>query len=135
MQCVLGIDPGIAKVGLAVVRRIDGKTQIEQRGVVEFESFTAKVREMIDAYNAEILVVGNGTNSKKTVEKIREDLPGASILVVDERDTSMRARERYWEYTPRRGWRRLLPSTLLVPPVPIDDFAAAILAESVLNVD
>ncbi len=44
----------------------------------------------------------------------------------------MEARERYWEHHRRRGWRRLVPSTMLVPPDPVDDFVAFILAERVL---
>jgi hypothetical protein len=66
------------------------------------------------------------------VSRIREYLPSMGILVVDEKDTTFQARERYWEYHPRRGWRRLLPSTLQVPPDPVDDYVALILAERVL---
>jgi hypothetical protein len=82
-----------------------------------------------------LIVVGDGTRSTLTQAVIREALPGKSLLVMDEQDTSIRARERYWVEVPRRGWRRLLPSSLQVPPVPIDDFVAVILAERALNVE
>jgi RNase H-fold protein (predicted Holliday junction resolvase) len=129
------VDPGTSKIGLAVVCKVDGKTHIEERDVVDFGEFVQRIRTMMDAHDLELIVVGNGTNSKRTLDAIRAELPSMATLVVDERDTSIRARERYWEYTPRRGWRRLLPSSLLVPSAPIDDFAAAILAERVLSVD
>jgi hypothetical protein len=55
-----------------------------------------------------------------------------AILVVDEKDTTLQARERFWEHNRRRGWRRILPATLQVPPSPVDDYVAMILAERVL---
>jgi hypothetical protein len=60
-------------------------------------------------------------------------MPSMGILVVDEKNTTLQARERYWEHNPRRGWRRFLPSTLQVPPADVDDFVALILAERVLG--
>jgi hypothetical protein len=66
------------------------------------------------------------------IQEIAEAMPSASVLLVDERETTLQARERYWEHNPRRGWRRLLPSSLQTPPEPVDDFVALILAERVL---
>jgi hypothetical protein len=80
-----------------------------------------------------MVIVGNGTRSKDIAGLIRDGSPSMGILVVDERDTTMQARERYWEHNPRRGWRRLLPATLQTPPEPVDDFVALILAERVLK--
>lgn len=135
MRTVIGIDPGSAKVGLAVVRKNNHGTHIEERDVVEVNSLVERLRTALDSHDPEMFVVGNGTNAKQIIDLLRQGFPAMPILVVDERDTSIRAREKYWEYTPRRGWRRLLPSSLLVPPVPIDDFSAAILAESALNIE
>jgi hypothetical protein len=79
------------------------------------------------------VIVGSGTTSKQVVHELREFLPSLGILVVDEKNTSLQARERYWEHNPRRGLRRLIPSTMQVPPEPVDDFVALILAERVLS--
>jgi hypothetical protein len=79
------------------------------------------------------MIVGSGTTSKALVQKLRDHMPSIGILVVDEKDTTMKARERYWVHNPRRGWRRLLPATLQTPPGPVDDFVALILAERVLE--
>jgi hypothetical protein len=51
---------------------------------------------------------------------------------VPERDTTRRARERYFADHPPRGWRRLIPLSLQTPSVPIDDYAAWIIAEQFL---
>jgi hypothetical protein len=100
--------------------------------VVPTEAVPDKLLEAADTSPYQIVIVGAGTTSKELMKSIREKLPGAGMLQVDETNTTLQARERYWEYNPRRGWRRLLPATLQIPPVPIDDFAALILAERVL---
>lgn len=84
----------------------------------------------VEAYS--LIVVGNGTTSKPLIQEIREAMPSMAILVVDEKDTTLHARERYWEHNPKKGWRRILPSTMIPPPVPIDDYAALVIAERVL---
>ncbi len=78
------------------------------------------------------VVIGSGTTSRDLVEEIRDARPDLGLLIVDEKDTTLQARERYWENTPRSGWRRLVPASLQVPPEPVDDFVALILAERVL---
>ena len=134
-RTILGIDPGRSKCGLAVVEGERKSTSILLRKVCEIDDLKSVLREAADHYKLHLVAVGDGTNSKLVQNLVREAIPGHSILILDERDTSIRARERYWEHTPRRGWRLLLPSSLQVPPVPIDDFVAVILAEMVLKVD
>ncbi|MCH8977851.1 MAG: pre-16S rRNA-processing nuclease YqgF [Armatimonadetes bacterium] len=132
-KTVLAIDPGHAKCGLAVARRIaDGEVELVWRKVSTAAELGAAINEAAEACPYSLVIVGSGTRSKEVVEQLREWMPSIGILVVDERDTSLQARERYWEHNPRRGWRRLLPSTMQVPPDPVDDFVALILAERVL---
>lgn len=132
-KTVLAIDPGSSKCGMALVRR-DGSNRLEMlwRGIARVDDFDAKMREAAEAGKFSLVIVGSGTKSKEVVHAVRELLPSMGILVVDERDTTLQARERYWEHNPRRGWRRFLPATLQVPPEPVDDFVAFILAERVL---
>lgn len=132
-KTVLAIDPGRAKCGLALVKRNEAnKLELLWRGVVPREALIENLRAAGQTAPYQLVIVGGGTTSQPVVAEIREEMPSVGILVVDERDTSIHARERYWEHHPRRGWRRLLPATLQVPPDPVDDFAALILAERVL---
>ncbi|MGV3615634.1 MAG: pre-16S rRNA-processing nuclease YqgF [Fimbriimonas sp.] len=132
-RTVLAIDPGRSKCGMALVRREEnGRLELVWRGVVPREDLIATLREATATAPYDLVIVGGGTGSQPVVQQIREEMPSVAILVVDERDTSLHARERYWEHHPRRGWRRLLPATLQVPPDPVDDFVALILAERVL---
>lgn len=132
-KTVLAIDPGSSKCGMALVRRSPQETtSMLWRAVVPTDAVLPKLHEAYVVSPFELVIVGGGTTSRQVVQSIREHLPSMGILVVDERDTSLQARERYWEHHPRRGWRRILPATLQVPPEPVDDFVAMILAERVL---
>ena len=132
-KTVLAIDPGHAKCGLAVARRTaDGEVELVWRKVSAAAELGSAIEEAAEACRYSLVIVGSGTRSKEIVEQLREWMPSIGILVVDERDTTLQARERYWEHNPRRGWRRFVPSTMQVPPNPVDDFVALILAERVL---
>lgn len=134
-KTVLAIDPGSGKCGLAAVRG-DGKgAEILHRHVCDISKLGPALADCAAQLRPDLIVVGDGTNSKNVQAIVRDALPGQAILILDERDTTIRARERYWEHTPRRGWRRFLPSSMQVPPVPIDDFVAVILAERALSVE
>lgn len=133
-KTVMAVDPGSSKCGLAVLRR-DDKDELEVlwRGIVPVGTVGATVGKQHGVFDFSMVVIGCGTGSKEAVESVRDELPSIGVLVVDEKDTTMQARERYWEHNPRRGWRKLFPSTMLVPPEPVDDFVAVILAERVLG--
>lgn len=133
-KTVFAIDPGKSKCGMALVERDDqGRVTLKWRGVCPTAELILKLDEIRKENTIDLVILGNGTTSRPLVEQIRDQLPGLGILVVDEKDTTLQARERYWEHNSRFGWRRFLPSTLQVPPVPYDDFVALILAERVLS--
>lgn len=133
-KTVLAIDPGSRKVGLALAHRTPaGEIILDWRMVASTEQLVERVQEAAAVRSFSMVIVGSGTHSREVVDRLREAMPGVGILLVDERNTTLEARERYWEHHPRRGWRRLLPATLQVPPEPVDDFVALILAERVLQ--
>ena len=133
-KTVLAIDPGTSKCGMAVLTRLeDGKMVIEWRAVVPPDKVIPKLHEAYAARAFNLVVVGSGTGHRDVVATVREHIPGMGLLIVDEKNTSQQARERYWERHPRTGWRRLLPASMQTPPDPVDDYVAAILAERVLS--
>ncbi len=132
-KTVLAIDPGTSKCGLALVhRKSGGQLELIWHQVAPTDCVVDSLRAAEDISPFQLIIVGGGTSSNLVVREIREKLPSMGILVVDETNTTLQARERYWEHHPRRGWRRFLPATLQVPPDPVDDFVALILAERVL---
>jgi RNase H-fold protein (predicted Holliday junction resolvase) len=133
MRTVLAIDPGSSKCGMALVRRdAEGEVEVLWRQIVPRGAVIEKISEAEQVEPFAMIVVGSGTTSKDLVSLIRDERPSIGLLVIDEKDTTLQARERYWEHTPRSGWRRLLPASLQVPPEPVDDFVAMILGERVL---
>lgn len=124
---VLAIDPGREKCGIAVLAS-DGRVLVQR--VVTTAELDAAVGALIRAYEPNV-IMGNGTTSadaKKRVEAL-----GVSVTLVDEYRTTDAAKCAYWEAHPPRGWRRLMPRGMLVPPVPVDDFVAVILAQRFLE--
>lgn len=133
-KVVLAIDPGSAKVGMALAARTsEGDIRLLWRSIVPRDKVALGVAEARETADFQVVVVGNGTRSKELVSELREAMPAVSLMVVDEKNTTIEARARYWEHFPRRGWRRLLPASLQVPPVDLDDFAALVIAERVLS--
>ncbi len=133
-KTVLAIDPGSSKHGMALVRRDpEGKLHLLWRFVCPDAELEQRIDEARAIRNFAMIIVGSGTRSRPTVSRINQHAPGLGVLLVDETDTTMQARERYWEYNKRRGWRRILPSSMQVPPEPVDDFVGLILAERVLG--
>jgi RNase H-fold protein (predicted Holliday junction resolvase) len=77
------------------------------------------------------IVVGRGTNAAVVAQAV-EPL-GLPIRFVDEYETTLRARARYFHDHPPRGWRRLVPRGMLLPDRPVDDYAALLIAERYLQ--
>jgi formamidopyrimidine-DNA glycosylase len=59
--------------------------------------------------------------------------PLLPVCLVEERGSTLAARERFWQLEPPRGWRRLLPAGLRQPPRDWDDVVAQLLLERYLG--
>jgi RNase H-fold protein (predicted Holliday junction resolvase) len=126
---VLGIDPGTRKCGFAVLERL-GAPPVHLR-IVPLEGFAERLAEVLRAYPIERVAIGRGTNAATIVEAVRAT--GLPYGLVDEHETTLRARARFFDDHPPRGWRRLIPRGMLLPDRPIDDYAALLIAERYLR--
>ena len=125
MELIAGFVPGREKCGFAVLA--EGGEVLMQR-VIETAQLEEEVRAAREAYGFAVLVEGNGTTSREARARLQKAMPDLHIEVVDEYRTTDLAKKAYWKAKPPRGWRRLLPVTMQVPPEPVDDFVAVILA-------
>lgn len=124
---VIGIDPGRSKAGYAL---LDDSGSVIAAGVESIERLQPCLAGLIDRGPVRAIALGRGTNArslKKTLETL-----GVPIHLVDEYETSRRARELYFKDHPPRGWRRLVPLGLQLPLRPIDDYAAILIARRFL---
>lgn len=127
---VLAIDPGREKHGLAVVAP-DGACLA--RAILATEALLPRVQTEAERHGPLRLILGNGTGHRPVLDLLTA--AGFHPELVPEHDTTRRARARYFADHPPKGWRRLIPRGLLVPPVLVDDFAALLLAEAALAAD
>ena len=127
---LLGLDPGREKCGLAVVG-LDRTLHYHE--VVAVSSVVATIQTLRDSYPISNIVIGDQTGSKQWRKQL-ESLPNAPrVIPVDERYSSLEARDRYWEMYPPRGLGKLLPQSLRSIPRPIDDIVAILLIERYLK--
>ena len=126
----LGIDPGRSKTGLALV---DGVGKIIKLHIAESQNFDNEIVEFIKNSCPVQIVLGNGTNSRNICEVVQKVLPDVFITVVEEAHSTEEARTLYWQENPPKGLKKLIPLGLLVPPVPLDAYAAVILVRRFLE--
>ncbi|MDR3231544.1 MAG: hypothetical protein LBT65_08885 [Synergistaceae bacterium] len=68
------------------------------------------------------MALGNGTGSREAAECVMRF--GLKMFLVDERGTTLAARDLYWKLHRPGLWRRCLPRSLWAPPGILDDMAA-----------
>ena len=133
MTRVVALDPGRSKCGLLLA---DISTNTVLQGMVIPSS---EVLDQLRAWmeddqgeNAQIadLVIGDGTSSTIWQQQLPTSM---KVHVVDETGTTLRARYRYWQLWPARGWKRLLPSGLRIPSGDLDAIAALVILEDYLE--
>lgn len=130
---LLAIDPGTVKCGLAI---LDSGGEVLFRKISPTATIHDRLAELINQWDITHVVYGESTGSKsmrKLLEVLQQGTKSTFALhSVDERNSTLEARPLYWQEYPRRGLLRLLPISLLSPPVAIDDFAAVVLGRRFL---
>jgi len=127
---ILAVDPGKFKSGLAL---LDHHANAVKKEVVASLDLIVKIKELLGGTKIETMVIGEGVFGRQLKNEIsvQKNLP--PVVMISEKDSSWQARQRYWREHPPHGWKRLIPTSLLVPPVPIDDYAALIIGERYLK--
>lgn len=119
-----GLDPGRSKCGL-VLSDASGARLI--RAAILPPEACALLLQRWRAEGLERVVLGDGTGHGPWLQRLRE--LGLEAVLVDERHSTLAARERYWQLDGGRHWRRWLPAGLRVPARDIDDVVAQLLLE------
>ncbi len=128
---ILGFDPGRDKCGLAVMGK---QQQLLYHQVVPSSEAIATLQQLCQQFSIATLVMGDQTTAKKWKQQLERELSASlPIVLVDERYSSLEARDRYWQMYPPTGLQRLIPQGMREPPRPIDDIVAILLIERYLK--
>lgn len=131
-QVIMAVDPGRRKFGYAVLEKNEEKQRVFvlRKGVAPAEEVEQVVREICAGFPVTVVVVGDKTGGREMLARVVKALRGQATVVrrIDESRSTLEGRRRYL-LEHRRGWRRLLPLGLQVPPEPYDDYVAVVLGE------
>lgn len=128
---IVGFDPGKDKCGVAVMTQ---EQQLLYHQVVAAESAIATIQNLIPQFGVNLVVIGNQTTAKQWLKRLQEQLPPSiPIEMVNERNSTLEARDRYWQMYPPQGLQKLIPQGMRLPPRPIDDLVAILLIERYLK--
>lgn len=138
---ILGLDPGRDKIGFAAMaptkellfsgvfpaKESGAFLRRVARGSCSADAFSPWLQERLEEGTRRALsavVLGDGTYSDVLMRALKETSLPCRIVCVDERGTTLKARELYWKLHRPRPWQLLLPRSMRVPPRPLDDLAA-----------
>lgn len=127
---ILGFDPGRDKCGLAVMGE---NFQLYYHQTVPAQTAIATIQSLLQKWSISVIVMGDRTTAKQWRSQLESTYNRLPIVMVDEHNSTLEARDRYWQMYPPKGLAKLVPQGLREPPTPIDDIVAILLIERYLK--
>ena len=125
MARVITIDPGKSKCGLVLAEISEKK--VYKAIVLKSEFLDNYLRNLITAEDIEQIIIGNGTTSREMREKLH--FFKKEIIFFEEKNTTYRAKARYFELFPIRGLKFLIPREIFILNKNLDAISALIILE------
>ena len=125
MPRVLTIDPGKSKCGLVLAEISEKK--VYEAIILESEFLGNYVRNLIAAEDISQIIIGNGTTSREIREKLY--FFKKEIITFEEKNTTYRAKARYFELFPISGLKFLIPREVFILNKNLDAISALIILE------
>ena len=110
MPRVLTIDPGKSKCGLVLAEISEKK--VYKAIILKSELLENYVKNLIASENILQIIIGNGTTSKEIREKLY--FFKKEIITFEEKNTTYRAKARYFELFPISGLKFLFPREVFI---------------------
>ena len=126
---LISIDPGKYKCGLVLVDL--PKKKVDQAIVLNTEFLPNYVKNLNGSENISKVIIGNGTTSRQNIEKL--DFIQNNLIIVEEKNTTLRAKKRYFEIFPTRGLKSFLPKEIFIMNKNLDALSALIILEDYCN--
>ena len=125
MTKVISIDPGKSKCGLVLAEISEKK--VYEAIIIKSELLSNYVRNLITAEDISQIIIGNGTTSGEIREKLY--FFKKEIITFEEKNTTYRAKARYFELFPIRGLKFLMPREVFILNKNLDAISALIILE------
>jgi RNase H-fold protein (predicted Holliday junction resolvase) len=125
MPRVITIDPGKSKCGLVLAEISEKK--VYKAIILKSELLVNYVRNLIAAEDISQIIIGNGTTSREIREKLY--FLKKEIITFEEKNTTYRAKARYFELFPIRGLKFLIPREVFILNKNLDAISAMIILE------
>ncbi len=125
MPRVITIDPGKSKCGLVIAEISEKK--VYKAIILKSELLENYVRHLIAAEDISQIIIGNGTTSKEIKEKLI--FFKKEIITFEEKNTTFRAKARYFELFPISGLKFLVPREVFILNKNLDAISALIILE------
>ena len=122
---LISIDPGKCKCGLVLVD-ID-KKKVDQAIILKSDLIENHIRNLNKVEDISKIIIGNGTTSRETRQKL--DFFKKEIIIFEEKNTTYRAKARYFELFPIRGLMCLIPKEVFIINKNLDAISALIILE------
>ena len=125
MSRVITIDPGKSKCGLVLAEISEKK--VYKAIILKSELLGNYVRNLITAEEISQIIIGNGTTNGEIREKL--DFFKKEIITFEEKNTTYRAKARYFELFPISGLKFLVPREVFILNKNLDAISALIILE------
>ena len=125
MPRVITIDPGKSKCGLVIAEISEKK--VYKAIILKSELLENYVRHLIAAEDISQIIIGNGTSSGEIREKLY--FFKKEIIIFEEKNTTFRAKARYFELFPISGLKFLIPREVFILNKNLDAISALIILE------
>ena len=125
MAKVITIDPGKSKCGLVLAEISEKK--VYKAIIMKSELLANYLRNLITAEDVEQIIIGNGTTSREIREKLY--FFKKEIITFEEKNTTYRAKARYFELFPINGLKFLIPREIFILNKNLDAISALIILE------
>ena len=125
MTRIISIDPGKNKCGIVVAETSEKK--VFKATIIKSELIQEYVRNIINFEEISKIIIGNGTTSRNIIKKL--NFFKKDIITFDEKNTTYRAKARYFELFPISGWKFLIPREVFILNKNLDAISALIILE------
>ena len=130
MSRVITIDPGKRKCGLVLAEISEKK--VYRAIIIKSELIREYVRNLNTVEDISKVIIGNGTTSKDIIEKL--DFLKKEIITFEEKNTTYRAKARYFELFPISGLKSLVPREVFILNKNLDAISALIILEDYFKI-